>query len=235
MMIVETLVQLADTLIEDYDVIEFLSMLSERCVLLVDADEAGIMVSDGRGNLQIVASSSERTRLLELFELENRDGPCLDAFNTGAPVSSVDLDVDESRWSHFSHRASSVGFRSVQSIPLRLRSETIGALTLLRSSAGAMDLADVSLAGALAKMATIGLLQERAVSASRNATAQLQTALTSRVRIEQAKGIIAERQSIDIDTAFDRIRTYARSHHLKLSDLALSIVSDNFDIGRVSD
>jgi GAF domain-containing protein len=229
--VLETLVQLADTLIQDYDVIEFLGMLSERCVSLVDADEAGIMVTDGRGSLQVVASSSERSRLLELHELQNRDGPCLEAFMTGQPVSSPDLDADRDRWYHFSREAITFGFRSVHSIPLRLRTQVIGALNLLRTKTGHLDESDRTLARSLAQMATIGLLQERAASASRIASAQLQTALTSRVRLEQAKGVIAERHSIDIDTAFERLRSYARSHHRQISDLALSIVRDNFDIG----
>ncbi|MEO7371545.1 MAG: GAF and ANTAR domain-containing protein, partial [Ilumatobacteraceae bacterium] len=210
-LVVETMVQLADTLIDDYDVIEFLGMLSERCVSLVDADEVGIMVTDGHGNLQVVASSTERTRLLELYELQNRDGPCFEAFTTGLPVSSADLAAEHGRWSTFSTQALSVGFRSVHSIPMRLRADSVGALSLLRAAPGLMHEADLALVGALARMATIGLLQERAVHASRLASAQLQSALSSRIRIEQAKGVIAERHGVDIDTAFERLRTYARN------------------------
>jgi GAF domain-containing protein len=229
-MIVETLVQLADTLIDDYDVIEFLDMLSERCVALVDADEAGIMVTDGRGSLQVVASSSEQTRLLELFELQNRDGPCLEAFMTGRAVSSADLVADADRWYHFSREAVAVGFQSVHSIPLRLRTDVIGAMNLLRTNPGEMSSTDLTLARALAQVATIGLLQERALHASK-ITSELQTALTSRVRLEQAKGVIAERHSVDIDAAFDLLRSYARSQQRQISDVALSVVRDNFDIG----
>jgi GAF domain-containing protein len=228
--VIETLIELADTLIDDYDVIEFLGTLSERCVALVNADEAGIMVADGRGNLQVVASSSERTRLLELFELQNHEGPCLEAFTSGVPVWSSNLEVDGSRWPNFSREALAVGFRSVHSVPLRLRTEIIGALNLLRGGPGTMSEADLALATALAQMATIGLLQERAVNASKITSAQLQNALVSRVRIEQAKGVIAEREDVDIDTAFDRLRTYARAHHRQLSDLAQSVVRDNLDI-----
>jgi GAF domain-containing protein len=228
--VVDTLVQLADTLIQDYDVIEFLGVLSERCVSLVDADEAGIMVTDGRGSLQVVASSSERSRLLELLELQNRDGPCLEAFMTGQPVSSADLIADRDRWYHFSREAIAFGFRSVHTVPLRLRTQVIGALNLLRTKTGQMNEADRTLARALAQMATIGLLQERALTASKLASSQLQTALTSRVRLEQAKGIIAERHSIDIDAAFELLRSYARSHRRQISEVALAIVRDDFDI-----
>jgi GAF domain-containing protein len=229
--IVDAFVQLSDTLIEGYDVIEFLGMLSEHVVSLVDADEAGIVVTDDHGRLQVVASSTERTRLLELFELQNREGPCLEAFKSGAPVTSGDLAVDGSRWPRFAAQALGVGFRSVHSVPLRLRTEIIGALNLLRSSPGLMHDSDLRLVHALAQVATIGLLQERAVSASRITSDQLRTALTSRVRIEQAKGFIAERHGIDIDTAFERLRAYARRHRLPLSDVAQSVVRDNFDIG----
>jgi GAF domain-containing protein len=230
-LVVATLVQLADTLIQDYDVIEFLGMLSERCVALTDVDEAGIMVSDGLGSLQVVASSSERSRLLELLELQNRDGPCLDAFMSGQPVSSADLGAERDRWYHFSREAVAFGFRSVHSIPLRLRTQVIGAMSLLRTTTGHISDADRSLALALTQLATLGLVQERKVTASRVASEQLQTALTSRVRLEQAKGMIAERHGIDIDTAFEWIRAYARSHDRQISDVALSVVRDNFDIG----
>jgi GAF domain-containing protein len=230
-LLVETMVQLADTLIDDYDVIEFLDMVSERCALLVGADEAGIMLSDGRGALQVVASSSERTRLLELFELQNREGPCLEAFMTGVPVSSADLVADQERWYHFSREAVAVGFRSVHSIPLRLRTEVIGALNLMRTSAGQIPDADLTVARALADMAVIGLLQQRTVSASLVASEQLQTALTSRVRLEQAKGVIAELYAIDIDAAYERLRSFAGSHQRQISDVALAIVRDNFDLG----
>ncbi|MEA3183890.1 MAG: hypothetical protein QOJ74_367 [Ilumatobacteraceae bacterium] len=228
--IIDTFVQLSDTLIDDYDVIEFLGLLSERCVALVDADEVGIMVSDGQGTLQVVATSSERTRLLELFELQNHHGPGVEAFTAGAAVWSEDLELDETRWSNFSRRALSVGFRSVHSVPMRLRSETIGVLSLLRGAAGPLESADLKLVGALAQVATIGLLQQRAISLSNTTAVQLRTALVSRVRIEQAKGVIAERHGVDVDTAFERLRSYARSKQVRLSDVAERVVRDNFDI-----
>jgi GAF domain-containing protein len=228
--IVDTFVQLADTLIEDYDVIEFLGLLSGRCVALVDADEAGIMVTDGQGHLQVVATSSERTRLLELFELQNQQGPALEAFTAGAPVTSSDLAVEEGRWPNFARRATSVGFRSVHSVPMRLRNETIGVLSLLRGSVGSLETADVKVVGALAQVATIGLLQERAISLSKTTASQLRTALLSRVRIEQAKGVIAERNRVDVDTAFQQLRNHARRRGARLSDLAERVVRDNIDI-----
>lgn len=200
------LVQLADTLIDDYDVIEFLSTLTERCVDLLDADEAGIMLTGGRGHLQVVAASTERSRLLELLEIQNRDGPGLEAFTAGSPVASADLAEATTRWPHFAPAALEVGFRSVHSIPMRLRTDAIGAMTLLRNSAGSLDPADADLVRALTQVATIGLLQERALTASQVTSIQLQNALTSRVRIEQAKGMISERHGVGVDTAFEMLR-----------------------------
>jgi transcriptional regulator with GAF, ATPase, and Fis domain len=232
--VVEAFVMLADTLVDDYDVIEFLNVLSERCVALVDADEAGIMIADSRGQLQVVASSSERTRLLELFEIQNQDGPSLDAFKTANPIITGDLGATDVRWPAFASQALSVGFHSVHCEPLRLRSESVGALSLLRSSPGSMREADQTLVRALAQVATIGLLQQRVVSASRATSANLQAALTSRVHIEQAKGVIAERHEVDIDTAFQMLRSHARSHQRQLSELAAAVVKNEVDISTQS-
>jgi transcriptional regulator with GAF, ATPase, and Fis domain len=228
--IVHTFVSLADTMIDEYDVIEFLGMLAERCVELLDTDEAGIMLADAHGNLQAIASSSERTQMLELFELQNEEGPCLDAFRTGEMVTSTDLSVDDRRWPRFAARALDDGFGAVVSLPLRLRREVIGALNLLRDGPGELAEPDLALARALADVATIGLLHERAVRESRTTSAQLQMALTSRVLIEQAKGVLAARRDIDIDTAFDTLREYARRHGRKLTDVARDVVENGLDV-----
>lgn len=229
-LIVSTFVSLADTMLDEYDVIEFLGMLVERCVGLLQTDEAGIMLADSRGNLQAIASSSERTRLLELFELQNEEGPCLEAFRNGEMVASGDLSADSQRWPRFAERARVDGFAAVVSLPLRLRREVIGALNLLSDRPGHMTSADLSLARALADVATIGLLQERAVREWRTSAGQLQMALTSRVLIEQAKGVIAARHDIDIDAAFEALRGHARRHGRKLTELARAVVEDQFDI-----
>ncbi|MCU1359008.1 MAG: two-component system response regulator [Ilumatobacteraceae bacterium] len=229
-LIISTFVSLADTMIDEYDVIEFLGLLAERCVELLDTVEAGIMLADERGNLQAVAASSERTRLLELFELQNEEGPCLDAFRTGEIVMSADLAGDLGRWPRFAARARADGFASVVSLPLRLRREIIGALNLLSDDHRPLSADDVALAGALADVATIGLLQERTVRESRTSAGQLQMALTSRVLIEQAKGVIAARRDIDIDAAFEVLRGYARRHGRKLTEVARAVVHDQFVI-----
>lgn len=228
-MIVETLVDLADTLIASYDVIEFLHLLARRCVALLPADEAGILLADPRGTLQAVASSSERTHVMELFELQSEEGPCLDAYRTGEPVGSADL-REEVRWPRFSPQAVSDGFGSVSSWPLRVRHDTIGALNLFGNGPGSFAARDRALAGALANIATIGLLQQRAVATSRETAAQLQVALTSRVMIEQAKGVIAERYDVTIDEAFERLRAAARRERRTLTSYATALIEHQVDM-----
>lgn len=232
-LLVHTLVQLADTLIDDYDVIEFLGILTERCVTLLDVDEAGIMLADQRGTLQVIASSSERAKLMELFELQDCDGPCLDVFRSGEVIAAADLREQTGRWPTFSREALAVGIGSVHSVPMRLRRQVIGALNLFRNGVGLLSDDEAVVARALADIATIGLLQERSITELRTTTGQLQTALQSRVLLEQAKGAIAERHSIDVDAAFVFICNYARSHGRLLTEVARNIVYERFDPGQI--
>ncbi|HTE73612.1 MAG TPA: GAF and ANTAR domain-containing protein [Actinomycetes bacterium] len=227
----DAFVELADTLVADYDVLEFLHALAGHCVDLLDVDAAGLMLADRGGVLRVAASSSEQVRLLELYELQNEEGPCLDCFASGAAVSSDDLeDGDGTRWPRFGSEATAAGFRSVLALPLRLRSETIGALNMFRIGAGPLGTVDRSLAQALADVATIGILQERGSQRREVLARQLQDALSSRVVIEQAKGVIAERLGLHVDEAFDLMRSYARSQSEKLSDVADRVVSRKLDL-----
>jgi GAF domain-containing protein len=182
------------------------------------------------GNMQAVASSSERSRLLELFELQNHDGPCLDAFLSGALVRSGDLSTERERWPSFAARALDDGFRAVHSVPLKLRDEVIGALNLLRVDRGLLVDSDTALVQALSDIATIGILQERLVSKSVSTAWGLQTALTSRIRIEQAKGILSERSNISVDAAFDLLRSFARRNSVRLSDVAARVADRSLDV-----
>lgn len=219
-----TFIEFADTLIDEYDVVEFLHRLAERCVELVDASEAGIMLADRDGELRYVASSSERMRLIELFELQHEQGPCLDAFRDGVAVHSpLDTDAD-TRWPRFAPHARDVGFESVSALPMRLRNEVIGALNLFSSSPHLLTDDDRQVVQALADIATIGILQERTLSDVRVVASQLEVALESRVVIEQAKGIVAERNSVSIDTAFTLLRSYSRAHNALLSQTAHDII-----------
>lgn len=215
--------QAADTLVDDFDVIEFLHTLAARCVQLLDVDAAGIMLADQHGQLHATAASSENARLLELFELQADAGPCLDAFHTGSQVVNADLQAGQERWPRFAEAAQAAGYVSVHALPLRLRTTIIGALNLFVAHPGALSDTDARTGQALADVATIGILAQRSVQQAELLTTQLQNALNSRVTIEQAKGVLAERRQITVDAAFDLLRTHARNHNLHLSDLARQV------------
>jgi transcriptional regulator with GAF, ATPase, and Fis domain len=219
-------VEVADTLIDEFDVIEFLQMLADRAAGLVDASSVGLLLADHQGQLQFMAASDENTRLLELLQLQNHEGPCLDAYRTQAPVINIDLRTASGRWPRFARRATASGFRSVHAFPLRLRNEVIGAMNLFGSEVGGLDDTDVQIVQALADIAAIGLLQERAISRSEVLTEQLQGALNSRIIIEQAKGAIAQAHGVTVDAAFDLIRAFARRNNRRLGEVALLIITD---------
>jgi GAF domain-containing protein len=220
-------VEVADTLVDEFDLIEFLHMLAERTADLVAASAVGLLLADQRGRLEFLAASDENTKLLELFQVQNREGPCLDAFHTATPVINADLAEAGARWPRFAPRATAAGFRSVHAFPLRLRSEVIGALNVFGSQPGStLDDVDVPIVQALADVAAIGLLQERAIRRGEILTEQLQGALNSRVVIEQAKGAIAQAHGVSVDEAFTLMRNYARRTNRRLGDVAHTIVTD---------
>ena len=223
--LVETFVQLADTLVEDFDVVDFFASLAERVVELGIASEAGILLADETGDLQFVAASHERTHLLELFQVQNQEGPCQDCFTTGLPVSVDDLQAASDRWPLFAPRAVSTGFRSAQAVPLRLRGTILGAFNLFLNEPGGVDHDAEAVVQAMADVATIGLLQQRELDRAHVVQGQLQRALQTRIGIEQAKGIISERMGISMDAAFGLLRGYSRSHNRKLHDAAQDIVT----------
>lgn len=222
--LVETFVELADTLVDDFDVVEFLSRLTWRVVELSIATEAGILLADESGDLQVMAASKERTRLLELFQIQNAEGPCRDCFLTGQPVAVPDLELERDRWPRFAPRAVEVGFRSVQAVPLRLRGEVLGAMNLFIADPGGVDPADLSLVQALADIATIGLLQRRTALNAQLHLGQVQHALHSRIIIEQAKGIIAQQAGIVVDDAFELLRAHSRNNNRAVHDLARAVI-----------
>jgi transcriptional regulator with GAF, ATPase, and Fis domain len=219
-----TFVELTDTMVADFDVIDFLHVLTDRSVQLLDVSAAGLLLADPRGPLRVVAASSETVRLLELFQLQNDQGPCLDCFKAGQPVAAADLAAEARRWPRFAPAARRAGFAAVQALPMRLREQVIGALNLFRAAPGPFDPADVRVGQALADVATISLLHERGMRRSDTLNEQLQTALTSRVIIEQAKGKLAERLDLDMDQAFSLLRDSARSRNRRLSDLAQAFI-----------
>jgi ANTAR domain-containing protein/GAF domain-containing protein len=221
----ETFVELADTLIDDFDVIDFLQVLAARCVELLDVAAAGIMLASPGGSLATVAASDERARLLELFETQADEGPCRDCYRLGAAVVNVALDGAVERWPRFAPQAIAAGFRSANALPLRLRAEVVGSLNLFHADSRGLDSADLRVAQALADAATIGILQQRSIRSRDAVAVQLQGALSSRVVIEQAKGVLAERLQIGVDDAFAILRGAARSRNLLLSDVARDVAS----------
>jgi GAF domain-containing protein len=223
-LISHTFLQLADTLVDDFDIIDLLTILVDRCLELVDADAAGILLVDADGNLRVMAASSEQARLLELFQLQNEEGPCLEAYTSGQAVVTTELREAFEQWPRFVPYAVGARFESAYALPLRLRGTVIGALNLFRSTTGPMPDADVQLAQALADIASIAILQAKAVQDAQQRDDQLQHALDSRVVIEQAKGVLAERDHIDMDTAFKRIRTHARHTNTQLTTVAARII-----------
>jgi transcriptional regulator with GAF, ATPase, and Fis domain len=222
--LIETLVSLADTLVDEYDVIDFMQTLAERSVELAGVSAAGIMLADGDGRLRHVACSSEQMRLVELLELQLEEGPCFDAFHRRAVVRSDTSAEACRRWPRFGPRASEGGFAAVSAVPLRLRGQAVGALNLFSVSDGALDDDDLAVVQAMADIATIGVLQARMIYDQNVLTAQLETALESRVIIEQAKGVVAERNRVDVDEAFALIRSIARDTNRLLVDTANGIV-----------
>lgn len=224
-MLAKTLIELADTLVKDFDVVELLTLLADRCVEVLEVDAAGIMLAAPDGNLRVMASSSETMRFLELFELQAQQGPCVDCYRTGIPVVNLDLRTINGRWPQFASEALAAGFHSVHALPMRLRGTVIGALNLFHSATGQMGQSDVEAAQAFADVATIAILQHRAALEIQVVNTQLNEALTSRIMIEQAKGMVAQHQSLNMEQAFLALRNHARNHNLRLLDLAQSIIN----------
>ncbi|MEV6873383.1 GAF and ANTAR domain-containing protein [Amycolatopsis sp. NPDC051128] len=216
-------VALADTLVDDYDVADLLHTLVKQCVELLDIEAAGLTLVDERGGLQVLASSTEQARLIELFQLDTEEGPCVDCFTSSTPVLVADIAAEAGRWPRFAVEAASDGFASVHALPLRLRRQTIGALNLFGHTAGELSADDVALAQGLADTATIGILHERAFRKGEILSEQLQTALNSRVIIEQAKGVLAVSGQLSMDAAFTALRGYARRTNRRLSDVARAL------------
>jgi GAF domain-containing protein len=223
----QTFVELADTLVGGFDLMEFLHMLTERCVELLEVDAAGLLLADARGRLQLVAASTEQARVAELFQIQNDEGPCLDSYRSGQPVIVPDITTERAaeRWPRFSAAAGEMGFAAVHAIPMRLRDQVIGTLNLFGTAANGLDPAVARAARALVDVATIGILQERATREQELVAGQLQVALNSRVIIEQAKGILAERMRVTPDQAFIVLRAYSRNHNHPLTRLAGDVIS----------
>jgi GAF domain-containing protein len=217
-------VELADTLVDDFDVLDLLHTLCERSVELLEADAAGLILADQRGRLQLMASTTEEARLLELFVLQNDEGPCLDCYSTGEQLVNVDLHEVEERWPRFRAATTAAGYHSTHALPLRLRGQVIGVLNLFCTERTNLSAEDVDLGQALCDIATVGLLQERTVRQGEVLAEQLQSALNSRILLEQAKGVLAARTGTGVEEAFVLIRAYSRRNHQQLSAVATAVI-----------
>jgi GAF domain-containing protein len=223
--IADVFVTLADTLVNGFDLVGLFDDLARACVDLLDVSAAGLMLVDPGGRLRVIASSNEQSRLLELLEIQNDEGPCLDCYRLADPVVVTDITTALDEWPTFANEAMRFGFASVYALPMRLREETIGALNLFHHQRSGLSDAGIRLAQGLADVATIGILQQRALQRSADLAEQLQTALNSRLIIEQAKGVLAERERTDMSSAFETLRTYARGTGKLLSGVAAAVVS----------
>ena len=229
-----TFVEIVDTLVDDFDVIDVLTQLTSRSVDLLQVAAAGILLADSNGQLRVIGASTEQVGLLELFQIQNDEGPCLDSYRTGTVVADASLDAD-SVWPRFAKESVRSGFPSVCAVPLRLKSRTLGCLNMFMSEPVALSDAEVSLAQALADVSSIAIVQDQATREAAMREGHLQHALTSRISIEQAKGMIAERAGVDMDDAFKRLRTFARSSNRLLTEVAESVVAGTIGIESLFD
>lgn len=233
-LIADTFVGIVDSLVDDFDIIDMLTGLTVGCVDLGLATASGILLADQHGKLRVMAASSERAHLLELFQLQNDEGPCLEAYSTGEPVVHLDLPAAADRWPTFAPEAVRIGFRSVHAFPLRLRASVIGAMNLFSAEPHDIGVPATHLAQALADVASIAILQDQMMRQSDLRAGQLQHALDSRVAIEQAKGMLAERANVDMDEAFTMLRGYARSSQRHLTEVALHLVEGTMAVDEVA-
>jgi hypothetical protein len=230
-LLISAFVGLADTLVDDYDVIDVLDRLAGYSVQLLAAESAGILLADAHATLRVVASTNEQTDWMELLQLQADEGPCVECFRAGVAVNVDDLAAAATRWPRFVAALQERGaYGSVHALPLRLRGQAIGTLNLFRAAPGPLPAADLALAQALADIATIGILQERAIRRGEVMSEQLQAALNSRVTIEQAKGVLAQRGNLTMHAAFDRLRHYARGHNLRLTEVARQIIETDLAV-----
>ena len=226
----EVFVELADTLVDDFDVVDLLQTLTDRTVELLDADASGLMLADQRGDLKLMASTLERARLVEMFELQVAEGPCRECFTSGQPITNVDLTDAMERWPRFTPVAVEAGFRATHALPMRLRGKVIGVLNIFTEAAVPLSDDDIAVGQAMADIATIGLLNESTHNEQVRLSEQLQTALQSRILIEQAKGVLSARAEISVDEAFNRMRHHARSTGMTLSVVARGVIDQTLDL-----
>ena len=228
-------VSIANSLADGYDAVDLFTGLTMHCAHLLDVASAGLLLADGRGVLHLMAASSDATHDLETFQLQREQGPCLDCYHAGSPVLVPDLSQERSRWPVFVPAATAAGFASVHAVPMRLRDVRLGTLGLFSTQVGALNADDLDLAQALAHVASVALVADKALSDKAAINEHLQHALESRVILEQAKGVLVERGGLQMGEAFAALRHYSRDHNQKLRDLAHLLVSRELPAAQVLD
>jgi GAF domain-containing protein len=221
--LVDAFVDLTETMVVNFDLVEFLHELTVRCGLVLDADAVGLMLADDRNRLRLIAASSEQTQLLDFLKGNADDGPGLVAFQTGQTVCCPDLSLDDQGWPGFSDQVRDAGFRAVHAVPMRLHAEIVGVMTLFFRSPTDLPAAGARTARALADVATVGLVQQRAIRERQVLARQVRSAFDDRVLVELAKGVLAERLHIGVDEAFAAMRHHAGASDRRLTDLALRL------------
>jgi GAF domain-containing protein len=222
--VAQAFVELAGALVNGYDVVDLLDRLIAHCVQLLEVDAAGLVLADPSGALQVMVATSERARFLEVLQLHAASGPCLDCYRTGLPVNVSDLAADGHRWPALAAAAQHGGYRAVHAVPLAFQDQTLGAMNLFTTEPGSLSSTDHTIAEALAEVATVAILGQRALRRSGQVAEQLQAALNSRVVIEQAKGMLAQQGGFDLTAAFAALRTHVRRHNQRLTDGAREVV-----------
>ena len=223
--VTQAFVAIATQLARGYDIVEMLNTLTQECSRLLDVASAGLLLADARGTLHVMAASSERTRELEVLQLQRDDGPCLDAYRDASPVLVPDLAHTGDRWPDFVPAARDAGFVSAHALPLRLQETVLGAMGLFGTTVGALNDDDLILAQALADVAAVALVQDQAAADASTLSHQLQSALSSRVVLEQAKGVLAQQGHLTMEESFSLLRQYTRDRHERLTDVARSVVT----------
>jgi hypothetical protein len=223
--VLAAVVSLVDSLLDDFDVVDLLTELTERCAQLLDVESSGLLLSDPLEQLRLLAATTEETRNLELFQLQADEGPCVDCFLSGEPISVADIKAEADRWPRFVPAALDAGFASVHAVPMRAAGIVLGAMGLFGTRPGALSDADQLVGQTLAHVASVAILQEHAPTPS-TVMQQLRNALTSRVHVEQAKGFLRESLDISVEHAFRLLRNYARARDEHLTDVSRRLMTD---------
>jgi GAF domain-containing protein len=225
--VLHAVVSLVDSLLDDFDVVDLLTGLTQRCAELLDIEAAGILLADPLHRLRLLAATSEQAHELELFQLQADQGPCMDCYATGQAVSVADLKAATQRWPRFVPAAIDAGFASVHAVPMRAAGKVLGALNLFGSLPGELTEADLLVGQTLTHIACVAILQEHAPTPA-SVVPQLRSALTNRVIVEQAKGFVREMLGVSVEEAFDLLRAYARDSGEHLTDIARRLMTDQY-------